>query len=152
MIIMLTASRMPILDGFGATKGIRTIERATPKPKHLLRRSIALVGRIPIFAVSASLTEDQRGYMIELGMDGWILKPIEFKRMAILLGGITDLELREANSYYVGCSWEAGGWLEAPTDRYPGADEFSPDPDPSPSSGDAGATTASTDRHRSKGE
>lgn len=141
---------MPILDGFGATKGIRAIEKAGTKQGQLPRRSIALVGRIPIFAVSASLTEDQRDYMIRLGMDGWILKPIEFKRMAVLLGGITNLKLREENAYYVSCNWEHGGWLEAPKNRGIGTEELSPEPDPSASSGDAGATT-STDNQRQDG-
>lgn len=104
---------MPILDGFGATKGIRHIESSKPL-NTLPRRSTALVGRMPIFAVSASLTEDQRDYMVELGMDGWILKPIEFKRMAVLLSGIHDIQLRQQHAYHEGCIWEYGGWLEAP--------------------------------------
>jgi len=104
---------MPILDGFGATKGIRQIEANKPL-NTLPRRSTALVGRIPIFAVSASLTEDQRDYMVELGMDAWILKPIEFKRMAVLLSGINDIRLRQQHAYHEGCIWEYGGWLESP--------------------------------------
>ncbi|KIM30117.1 hypothetical protein M408DRAFT_15706 [Serendipita vermifera MAFF 305830] len=85
--------QMPILDGFGATEGIRKIERTAPLDG-LPRRSTALTGRIPIFAVSASLTKDQRPYMINIGMDGWILKPIDFKRMTLMLSGIHSLAAR----------------------------------------------------------
>lgn len=73
--------------------------------------SLALNGRIPIFAVSASLAESQREEMIDFGMDGWILKPIDYKRMNVLIRGITDLQQRKADLYETGCEWEAGGWL-----------------------------------------
>lgn len=104
---------MPILDGFGATARIREIERqvspsVTGTP---IRVSLANNGRIPIFAVSASLREQQREEMEDLGMDGWILKPIDFKRMNTLLQGITDPTQRQLNVYRPGYSWEVGGWL-----------------------------------------
>jgi CheY-like chemotaxis protein len=60
----------------------------------LLRHSTALVGLIPIVALSASLTKDQRPCMIETGMDCWILKPIDFKRMSVLLAGISNIRVR----------------------------------------------------------
>lgn len=69
---------MPILDGFGATRAIRSIEQDLPVDQKA-RRSVVINGRIPVFAVSASLRESQREEMMDLGMDGWILKPIEFK-------------------------------------------------------------------------
>jgi hypothetical protein len=52
--------------------------------------------------------------MIEIGMDGWILKPIDFKRMSVLLAGISSILVRAENVYNEGRSWEHGGWLEAP--------------------------------------
>ena len=77
------------------------------------RASQVLNGRLPIFAVSASLFEEQRDDMYNLGMDGWILKPIDFKRLRIILRGVTDLSQREKDVYHPGCNWEHGGWLAA---------------------------------------
>lgn len=39
-------------------------------------------GRIPILAVSASLSENQRQEITDVGLDGWILKPVDFKRLS----------------------------------------------------------------------
>jgi DNA-binding response OmpR family regulator len=119
---------MPILDGFGATKCIRKIE-SNSLTDHLPHRSTTLLGRIPIFAVSASLTKDQRPYMIEIGMDGWILKPIDFKRMSVLLAGINSIPVRAENVYDEDRSWEYGGWLESPSSpgvAIPGPEDINP--------------------------
>ncbi|QRV77842.1 protein-histidine kinase [Ceratobasidium sp. AG-Ba] len=106
--------QMPILDGFGATKAIRKIEADAPAGTVATDRvSMRLNGRIPIFAVSASLREKQREEMHDLGMDGWILKPIGFDRLRIIMKGITDLEQRQRDKYQPG-KWEVGGWLGEP--------------------------------------
>ncbi|KZS90438.1 hypothetical protein SISNIDRAFT_415403 [Sistotremastrum niveocremeum HHB9708] len=102
--------QMPILNGFEATKRIRQIEKEQPSTS-TTRKSIYLNGRIPIFAVSASLQEKQRDDMFALGMDGWVLKPIDFKRLRVLIQGIHVPEERQRNVYRPGYSWEAGGWL-----------------------------------------
>ncbi|KAF8505369.1 phytochrome-like protein [Hysterangium stoloniferum] len=104
--------QMPILDGFGATKEIRKFEALhtlTLSPS--TRTSLRLNGRIPIFAVSASLVESQRELMTSLGFDGWILKPIDFKRLRLILRGITDTSARQSCVYHPGYNWEVGGWL-----------------------------------------
>lgn len=103
---------MPIKDGFQATKGIRGFEASNPLQSHS-RPAITINGRIPIFAVSASLEPVQREYMESLGMDGWMLKPIDFKRMNIILKGITNPERRRRDAWEPGFSWESGGWLLA---------------------------------------
>lgn len=107
---------MPVLNGFDAAKRIRELEDREKSSSSSVvpstRLSIRLNGRIPIFAVSASLQERQRTEMMEYGMDGWILKPVEFKRLRIILKGILDPTQREQDVYRVGCSWEAGGWLD----------------------------------------
>jgi hypothetical protein len=135
---------MPILDGFGATKGIRQLEKDQPvelKP----RRSIELVGRIPIFAVSASLTLDQREYMVEQGMDGWILKPIDFKRMNVILTGINNPLLRAELAYHPNCTWEYGGWLEPPPrNALESPNDNSPDADPKSSPSTANPSPETT--------
>ncbi|VDB85582.1 unnamed protein product [Peniophora sp. CBMAI 1063] len=104
--------QMPILNGLEATERIRELETSSLPRKD--RVSHVLNGRIPIFAVSASLLERQRGELAATGLDGWILKPIDFKRLKTLLRGITDAEQRGRDEYHVGGSWEAGGWFSRP--------------------------------------
>lgn len=113
--------RMPILDGYQATERIRNLEKCDLQsisvPLPALRPSHKLNGRIPIFAVSASLLEHQRHELSNYGMDGWILKPIDFKRLDVLLKGVTDPTQRDQDAYRPGCNWEGGGWLnERPRD------------------------------------
>lgn len=67
-------------------------------------------GRVPIIAVSASLLEKECQTYIDAGFDGWILKPIDFKRLSVLMGGIHDDAARDASVYVPG-QWEAGGWF-----------------------------------------
>lgn len=100
---------MPILNGFEATQKIRNVEKAVPGDSSLLSQK--LNGRIPIFAVSASLLEHQREELIDYGLDGWILKPIDFTRLKIILRGVTDPAQRHRDAYRPEC-WEDGGWLE----------------------------------------
>ena len=107
----LLASRMPLLNGYEATERIRVLEQ----DKDLVDRlSHKLNGRIPIFAVSASLFENQREDLYKMGMDGWILKPIDFKRLRVILRGVVDPHQRQKDVYHPGCNWEIGGWLSLP--------------------------------------
>ncbi|KZT19961.1 hypothetical protein NEOLEDRAFT_1076573 [Neolentinus lepideus HHB14362 ss-1] len=110
--------QMPILNGFEATERIREFERGLSPlalPSLSRRKSHQLNGRIPIFAVSASLLESQQPTMLKLGIDGWILKPIDFKRLRTILYGVTDLNQRAADLYQPGSNWETGGWLCEPS-------------------------------------
>lgn len=97
---------MPIVDGAGATRLIREYEQqeianeTTPAP------------RIPIFAVSASLIEENRQSYIKSGFDGWVMKPIDFRRLDRLLGGVKLPWVRQGNAYEAGM-WEEGGWFKA---------------------------------------
>ncbi|EIM81705.1 uncharacterized protein STEHIDRAFT_66042 [Stereum hirsutum FP-91666 SS1] len=106
--IILMDVQMPILNGFQATEAIRLLEMSLDLDKE--RVSHALNGRIPIFAVSASLLERQRVELAKIGVDGWILKPIDFKRLSMILRGVTNTEQRERDEYQMG-RWEIGGWL-----------------------------------------
>ncbi|KAI2692070.1 hypothetical protein DTO013E5_6743 [Penicillium roqueforti] len=97
--------QMPIVDGLGATQMIREYEQElangdTPAP------------RIPIFAVSASLLEENRKMYMDSGFDGWVMKPIDFHRVDRLLGGVRLQWVRQEVVYRPGV-WEAGGWFEA---------------------------------------
>lgn len=100
---------MPIVDGLTSTKMIRSFEKANPAIQ--LSARAAPNGRVPIFAVSASLVERQRQTYVDAGFDGWILKPIDFKRLNTLLSGIVDENTRNSCLYEVG-QWERGGWFQ----------------------------------------
>lgn len=99
---------MPIVDGLTSTKMIRSFEKSYPD--EFLSKRAALNGRIPVFAVSASLVEKECQKYIDAGFDGWILKPIDFKRLSILLLGIVEEDTREKCLYKSG-EWERGGWF-----------------------------------------
>lgn len=99
---------MPIVGGLTSTKMIRSFEKTHPD-NHLSDRA-TLNGRVPVFAVSASLIEKERQAYIDGGFDGWILKPIDFKRLGVLLSGIVEQDTREACLYKPG-NWEKGGWF-----------------------------------------
>jgi light-regulated signal transduction histidine kinase (bacteriophytochrome)/CheY-like chemotaxis protein len=100
--------QMPIVDGFTSTKMIRSFEK-THSTSCLSSRA-QLNGRIPVFAVSASLVEAEREKYIENGFDGWILKPVDFKRVGLMLDGIVNEESRNSCLYEPG-HWERGGWF-----------------------------------------
>ena len=102
------ACRMPLLNGYEATERVRGLEKILEPPRRLSHR---LNGRIPIFAVSASLLEDERQEIVNFGIDGWILKPIDFQRLRSVMKGIMDPTQRLKDLYREGRSWELGGWL-----------------------------------------
>ncbi|OTB02195.1 hypothetical protein M426DRAFT_74777 [Hypoxylon sp. CI-4A] len=106
--IILMDMQMPIVDGLTSTKMIRALEKSEKCPE--LSHLAAGYSRIPIFAVSASLLEKERSTYVDAGFDGWILKPIDFKRLNVLLDGITNNEVR-ADCLYVPGNWERGGWF-----------------------------------------
>ncbi len=99
---------MPIVDGLTSTKMIRSFEKSYPD--EFLSKRAALNGRVPIFAVSASLVERECQKYVDAGFDGWILKPIDFKRLSVLLSGIVEEDTRETCLYESG-KWERGGWF-----------------------------------------
>lgn len=99
---------MPIVDGLTSTKMIRAFEKSNPGVG-LSQRAMPN-GRVPIFAVSASLVERDREKYTEAGFDGWILKPIDFNRLKQLLAGIVEDGTRSQAVYTPG-RWEAGGWF-----------------------------------------
>ncbi|KAH7397888.1 putative cyanobacterial phytochrome B [Cadophora sp. MPI-SDFR-AT-0126] len=106
--VVLMDMQMPIVDGLTSAKMIRSYEKSHPDSK-LSTRAMSN-GRVPIFAVSASLVERERQTYINAGFDGWILKPIDFKRLNTLLAGIIDDATRDSCLYKPG-EWERGGWF-----------------------------------------
>ncbi|KAL8925272.1 MAG: hypothetical protein Q9208_003562 [Pyrenodesmia sp. 3 TL-2023] len=107
---VLMDMQMPIVNGLTSTKMIRSHAKTHPQTR--LSPRAALNGRIPIFAVSASLIERERDQYIDGGFDGWILKPIDFPRLSVLLRGIVDEKIRDSCLYKPG-HWEKGGWFSS---------------------------------------
>jgi CheY-like chemotaxis protein len=100
---------MPIVDGMSSTKMIREFESSSAES--ILSTRVKAYGRIPIFAVSASLVEKDLQKYIDTGFDGWIMKPIDFKRVNLILNGLQEEQSRLGNTYRPG-TWESGGWFE----------------------------------------
>ena len=118
---------MPIVDGLTSTKMIRSFEKTHPPNSLSLRAT--LNHRIPVVAVSATLIESARQTYIDAGFDAWILKPVDFKRMGVLLNGIVDHAAREECLYKPG-EWERGGWFAMAADsRNTPAVDTAPRPD-----------------------
>jgi len=99
---------MPLCDGISSTRSIREFEK---DHSPALSRQAKPYGRVPIIAVSASISEHNREEYIESGFDGWILKPIDFKRLEAILTAIQDEQLREVLQYGK-ASWKLGGWFK----------------------------------------
>ncbi|KAL8939491.1 MAG: hypothetical protein Q9211_002722 [Gyalolechia sp. 1 TL-2023] len=106
--VVLMDMQMPIVNGLTSTKMIRSFAKS--HPASAISPRAALNGRIPIFAVSASLLEREKDEYIRAGFDGWILKPIDFPRLSVLLSGIVEKKSRESCLYEPG-QWERGGWF-----------------------------------------
>lgn len=117
--VILMDLQMPICNGQDACRRIRECESTQKAEGKQANRPAAHVlnGRVPIFAVSATLYEGMRQEMTEIGMDGWLLKPIDFVRLNALLKGLTHPEQRESDQWKPGCAWERGGWLSEPAPR-----------------------------------
>lgn len=66
--LILMDVQMPRMDGFAATREIRSLENPEK-------------ARIPIFAMTANAFEEDKQQAYEAGMDGFIAKPININRM-----------------------------------------------------------------------
>lgn len=101
---------MPLVDGVEATRMIREMGKQPSQSIELSPR-VVRYGRIPIIAVSASLSEQRVHEYVEHGFDGWCLKPIDFKRLEAILTAIEDKQTREILFYGEG-NWNKGGWFK----------------------------------------
>jgi DNA-binding response OmpR family regulator len=99
---------MPLVDGVASARLIRAFEKENSPPCSQKAQSY---GRIPIIAVSASLSEQARSDYIDYGFDGWILKPIDFTRLEAILAAIENEQIRRALLYENG-NWDMGGWFK----------------------------------------
>lgn len=117
--VILMDLQMPICNGQQACIRIRELEKKWAENEEQADRpaSQVLNGRVPILAVSATLVPQMRKEMVDIGMDGWLLKPIDFARLNALLKGLLHPEDRAANHWKQGYVWEKGGWLSEPAQR-----------------------------------
>ncbi|MDO9496245.1 MAG: response regulator, partial [Nocardioides sp.] len=65
--VVLMDCRMPILDGYDATRAVRAAETET---------------RVPIIAMTASALEGERERCLESGMDDFLTKPVDPSQLA----------------------------------------------------------------------
>jgi len=100
------------MNGVEASRNIRRIERESPVDADKQRETSRLNVGIPILAVSASLPERERPTIVDAELDGWLLKPIDFKRLRRLMRGALIPEARDPEIYRPG-QWERGGWLHS---------------------------------------
>ena len=63
--LVLMDVHMPVMDGFEAAREIRHIENQRQSP------------RVPMIALTASVTAERRHLAIEAGMDSFVMKPLE---------------------------------------------------------------------------
>jgi hypothetical protein len=79
-----------------------SVTRGTQRP----RKS----DRVPIFAVSASLDQHTQESLAGAGFDGWLSKPIDFKRLYVILQGVMSPESRVQRISATG-DFARGGWF-----------------------------------------
>ncbi len=76
--IILMDCQMPVMDGFEATKAIRHWESAYRQ------------GRTPIVALTADAFPEDRARCMDAGMDDFLSKPIDFKKLAAMIAKWSD--------------------------------------------------------------
>lgn len=106
--IVLMDIQMPVVDGIECTRMIRAFESETSPS--LSPTAQVNHAQIPIFAVSASLFEKDAPMFMQTGFDGWIMKPIDFNRLVVLMEGSWKDDIKGQLAYQPG-QWVNGGWF-----------------------------------------
>ncbi len=75
--VILIDIQMPVMDGYTATRKIRSLENKA-------------IAKIPIIAVSANAFDEDRQTSLEAGMNGHLAKPIVVDELLEVLGGILE--------------------------------------------------------------
>ncbi|POS83390.1 hypothetical protein EPUL_002640, partial [Erysiphe pulchra] len=91
--IIFIELKMPLVDGVLATRMIRIAEKEA-RHRNESTALQPLKQRVPIVAISNKLDEESRFDYIQCGFDGWILKPIDFHRLDLMLQGLSNPKLR----------------------------------------------------------
>jgi CheY-like chemotaxis protein len=73
--LILMDLSMPVLDGFGAARGIRRI---------------AEMADVPIIAISSHNTRDHRAKAFDVGFDDFLTKPIDFVHLVNLIHSLLE--------------------------------------------------------------
>lgn len=79
--LIMMDCEMPIMDGYESTRRIRQWERTQQ------------VKALPIIALTAHLLEDQQMTCLNAGMDACLSKPIDAKKLALMLGSYAKADL-----------------------------------------------------------
>ncbi|PVH79312.1 hypothetical protein DL98DRAFT_461314 [Cadophora sp. DSE1049] len=110
--VIIMDLKMPTVDGALATRMIRFHEKESNfRNQQSNGREVQTPRqRVPVLAMSTALVEENRFEYIQNGFDGWIMKPIDFQRLDLILQGVKNPELKR-NSLYVPGQWEKGGWF-----------------------------------------
>ena len=72
--LVLMDCRMPVMDGYAATREIRAQEQALALP------------RLPVIALTATVTDADRQLCMDAGMDDFLAKPYKLEQLAQVLG------------------------------------------------------------------
>lgn len=75
--VILMDIQMPVMDGYTATRKIRSLENKA-------------IAKIPIITVSANAFDEDRQTSLEAGMNGHLVKPIVVDELLEVLGGILE--------------------------------------------------------------
>ena len=70
--LILMDVMMPVLDGLGATRAIRAMDRPD-------------ASAVPIFAMTANAFKDDRARAEKVGMDGYLTKPLKMEELRNML-------------------------------------------------------------------
>jgi CheY-like chemotaxis protein len=69
--LVLMDCQMPVMDGYETTRRIRASEGES--------------SRIPVYAMTAAVMDEERQRALEAGMDGYLVKPVQLSELAELL-------------------------------------------------------------------
>lgn len=119
---------MPLVDGPLSARMIRFWEKETQhRPPSDDRQPRVPKNRVPIIAVTDNLNEDSRfeyiqsGYVssrlcekvfmliVFLRFDGWATKPLDLRRLDLMLQGVLDAGMKRDSLYAPG--QEISGWF-----------------------------------------
>ncbi len=84
--VVLMDLQMPVMDGYEATRRIRTLEAERGWP------------RAPIFAVTAHAMDSDRRLALEAGVDRYLTKPVERELLEAVLQEVAPIEALRASA------------------------------------------------------
>ncbi|KAE9974542.1 hypothetical protein BLS_003093 [Venturia inaequalis] len=125
--VILMELKLPTIDGPLSTRMIRFLEKELtqsrrfttlpsptsprhPDPSSEINKKNRT--RIPILALSSSpISEGRRFELLQAGFDGWLLKPIDFKRLERVLEGVIEVKAKREFLFSAAEAERGGGWF-----------------------------------------